>query len=187
MKHGHSKDAWGHLAAINTDSGIVGRATFEPGWRWSKHVKAIAGTHSCQAAHTCYFVSGRIKVAMDDGEDIEYGPGDFAYMAPGHDAWTVGDEPCVVVNWQGFSPTTRNADRSDGRSPDQLRDGPRGSAARSPSQRCSGPKSVVTADRCPGLITVQGRLRWVDMIEACSYLSDRRWLLLCVGALGAVV
>jgi quercetin dioxygenase-like cupin family protein len=92
----------GELDVIHTDDGVVGRATFEPGWQWSKHVKPIAGTESCQAAHTCYFVSGRMKVVMDDGEEMEYGPGDFATMGPGHDAWVVGDEPCVIVGWHGF-------------------------------------------------------------------------------------
>jgi quercetin dioxygenase-like cupin family protein len=93
----------GKLEVINTDSGVVGRATFAPGWQWSKHVKPIAKTDSCQAAHTGYFVSGRMKVVMDNGEEAEYGPGDFAVMAPGHDAWIVGDEPCVVIDWQGFT------------------------------------------------------------------------------------
>jgi len=93
----------GKLEVINTDSGVVGRATFAPGWQWSKHVKPIAKTDSCQAAHTGYFVSGRMKVVMDNGEEVEYGPGDFAVMAPGHDAWIVGDEPCVVIDWQGFT------------------------------------------------------------------------------------
>jgi len=93
----------GTLEIINTDTGVVGRATFEPGWQWSKHIKPIAGTDSCQAGHTGYFVSGRMKVVMDDGEETEYGPGDFAVMAPGHDAWIVGDEPCVVIDWQGFA------------------------------------------------------------------------------------
>lgn len=97
------EDAKGKLEVIDTDGGVVGRATFEPGWRWSEHIKPIAGTDSCEAAHTGYFVSGRMKVVMDDGEEIEYGPGDFAQMAPGHDAWTVGDEPCVVIDWQGFA------------------------------------------------------------------------------------
>ena len=83
--------------------GAVGRATFLPGWRWSEHVKPIAKTDSCQAAHMGYFISGRMKVVMDDGEEMEFGPGDFAIMAPGHDAWTVGDEPCVVIDWQGFA------------------------------------------------------------------------------------
>jgi quercetin dioxygenase-like cupin family protein len=93
----------GQLELVNLDAGAVGRATFKPGWKWSEHVKPIAGTDSCQAAHTCYFVSGRMKVVMDDGEEMEYGPGDFAIMPPGHDAWIVGDEPCVVIDWQGFA------------------------------------------------------------------------------------
>jgi len=93
----------GQLEVVNTDSGAVGRATFLPGWRWSDHVKPIAQTESCQAAHTGYFVSGRMVVRTDDGEEMEYGPGDFAVMAPGHDAWVVGDEPCVVIDWQGYA------------------------------------------------------------------------------------
>lgn len=92
----------GRLDVINTDGGVVGRATFEPGWKWSEHVKPIAGTDSCQAAHAGYFVSGRMTVRMDSGEEMEFGPGDVAIMAPGHDAWIVGDEPCVVIDWQGF-------------------------------------------------------------------------------------
>jgi hypothetical protein len=91
----------GQIELVNLDEGPVGRATFEPGWRWSEHVKPIAGTNSCQAAHMGYFVSGRMKVVMDDGQELEFGPGDFMNAAPGHDAWIVGDEPCVVIDWQG--------------------------------------------------------------------------------------
>jgi quercetin dioxygenase-like cupin family protein len=97
------EDGKGKLELVNLEGGPVGRATFEPGWQWSKHVKPIAGTDSCEAAHMGYFVSGRMKVVMDDGEEMDYGPGDFAVMAPGHDAWVVGDEPCVVIDWQGFA------------------------------------------------------------------------------------
>lgn len=93
----------GQLQLVNVEGGAVGRATFEAGWRWSEHVKPIAKTDSCQAAHMGYFISGRMKVVMDDGEEIEYGPGDFGIIPPGHDAWTVGDEACVVVDWQGFA------------------------------------------------------------------------------------
>jgi quercetin dioxygenase-like cupin family protein len=93
----------GHLDLVNLDAGPVGRAVFQPGWRWSEHVKPIAGTDSCQAAHTCYFLAGRMTVVSDDGQQIDYGPGDFAIMPPGHDAWTVGDEPCVIIDWQGFA------------------------------------------------------------------------------------
>jgi len=56
---------------VNLDAGPVGRATFQPGWRWSQHVKPIANPDSCQAAHTGYFISGRMKVVMDDGEEME--------------------------------------------------------------------------------------------------------------------
>src|SRR5258708_6490812 len=80
----------GQLELVNLAGGAVGRATFMPGWRWSEHVKRIAGTDSCQAAHMGYFGSGRMKVVMDDGEELEFGAGDFAVMAPGHDAWTLG-------------------------------------------------------------------------------------------------
>ncbi len=93
----------GQLHLVNLDAGPVGRATFQPGWRWSEHVKPIAGTDSCQAAHTCYFLAGRMKVVSDDGQQVEYGPGDVAIMSPGHDAWIVGDQPCVVIDWQGFA------------------------------------------------------------------------------------
>ena len=93
----------GRLELVNLDAGPVGRAIFEPGWRWTEHVKPIAKTDSCEAAHLAYYVSGRMKVAMDDGEEVEYGPGDFAVIPPNHDAWTVGDEPCVVIDWQGFA------------------------------------------------------------------------------------
>lgn len=93
----------GKVELVNLESGPVGRATFEPGWRWSEHVKPIAGTESCQAAHLGYFVSGRMKVAMDDGQEMEFGSGDFAVIPAGHDAWVVSDEPCVVIDWQGFA------------------------------------------------------------------------------------
>jgi quercetin dioxygenase-like cupin family protein len=93
----------GQIELVNMEGGAVGRGTFLPGWRWSEHVKPIAKTDSCQAAHMGYVISGRMKVVMDDGEEMEYGPGDFAIMAPGHDAWIVGDETCVVIDWQGFA------------------------------------------------------------------------------------
>jgi quercetin dioxygenase-like cupin family protein len=93
----------GQVELVNMEEGAVGRGTFLPGWRWSEHVKPIAKTDSCQAAHMGYVISGRMKVVMDDGEEMEFGPGDFAIMPPGHDAWTVGDEPCVVIDWQGFA------------------------------------------------------------------------------------
>ena len=92
----------GHLDVIDMD-GIVGRGVFEPGWRWSQNVKPIAGTDSCQAAHVGYLVSGRMRIAMDDGTEMEFGAGDLMSCPPGHDAWIVGDETCVVIDWTGFA------------------------------------------------------------------------------------
>ncbi|GAB3967350.1 cupin domain-containing protein [Streptomyces sparsus] len=97
------EDHKGRLELIETDHGPVGRAVFEPGWQWSKHVGSIAGTESCQAAHTGYCVSGRMKIVMDDGQEAEYGPGDFMEVDPGHDAWVVGDEACVALDWTGMA------------------------------------------------------------------------------------
>jgi quercetin dioxygenase-like cupin family protein len=97
----------GQVELVNLEGGAVGRATFLPGWRWSEHVKPIAQTASCEAAHTGYYVSGRMRVVMDDGAEMDFGPGDFAVIPPGHDAWVLGDEPCVVIDWQGFADYAR--------------------------------------------------------------------------------
>ena len=81
----------------------IGRGTFEPGWRWSSDVKPIAGTDLCEAPHMQYHVSGRVRVRMADGTEFEAGPGDVTSLPQGHDAWVVGDEPVVVVDWYGAS------------------------------------------------------------------------------------
>jgi hypothetical protein len=93
----------GRIDIITLGTATVGRATFEPGWRWSECVKPIAGTDSCEAAHLGYVVSGRIHVVMDDGAEGDAGPGDLVNVAPGHDAWIVGDEPCVFIDFEGAS------------------------------------------------------------------------------------
>ncbi|WP_245553362.1 cupin domain-containing protein [Nocardia veterana] len=89
----------GQLQVVQAPAGAVGRAVFQPGWRWSTHVKPIAGTDSCQAAHIGYCVSGRMHIRMDDGTECDVGAGDFMQCPPGHDAWTLGDEPCVMIDW----------------------------------------------------------------------------------------
>jgi quercetin dioxygenase-like cupin family protein len=84
------------------ESGVtIGRSTFEPGWSWEKCVKPIVKTNSCEAPHTSYIVSGRIRVVMADGSQVEGGPGDAAIIPPGHNAWVVGDEPCVMIDFTG--------------------------------------------------------------------------------------
>jgi hypothetical protein len=91
----------GQMEVVKIAGGIVGRATFEPGWRWSNDVKPIAGTDLCQAPHFLYQISGRMHVKMADGSEMESGPGDVAVIPPGHDAWVVGNEPVVVIDWGG--------------------------------------------------------------------------------------
>lgn len=91
----------GKMELVNIGGGAVGRATFEPGWRWSKDIKPIAKTELCEAPHFLYQLSGRMKVVMRDGQEIEMGPGDIAIIPPGHDAWVVGNEPVVAIDWGG--------------------------------------------------------------------------------------
>ena len=96
--HGH-----GAMAVVELGETTAGRGTFEPGWRWSQDVKPIAGTDSCQAHHTLYIISGRMHVVMNDGTEADIGPGDAAIIPPGHDAWTVGDEACVAIDFTGVA------------------------------------------------------------------------------------
>ena len=91
----------GKVELLNMRGGTVGRMTLEPGWRWSTHVKPIAKTEWCEAPHFQYHVSGRIHIKMSDGTEFEAGPGDLTYLPSGHDAWVVGDEPVVLVDWEG--------------------------------------------------------------------------------------
>ena len=92
----------GKVEILNIGDGVVGKATFEPGWRWSVHVKPLAGGESCQAAHLGYVLSGRQKVIMNDGTELEFGPGDVIAIPPGHDGEVVGEEPCVVLDFAGM-------------------------------------------------------------------------------------
>jgi hypothetical protein len=94
----------GRLDIVRLGDRHVGRLTLEPGWRWSRSVAPLAGTDSCPAPHLGYVVSGRLHVRMDDGSQGEAGPGDAFWIAPGHDAWVVGDEPVVLVDVEGAAP-----------------------------------------------------------------------------------
>jgi len=91
----------GRVELLHIGGGTVGRLTLEPGWRWSNDVKPIAGTDWCQAPHFQYQVSGRMHVVMHDGVEFEVGPGSVAHLPAGHDAWVVGNEPVVAVDWFG--------------------------------------------------------------------------------------
>ncbi len=96
-------DGKGRVDLLGVGQLQIGRGVFEPGWRWSEHVKPMAGTDSCQAAHTGYILQGRMAVRMDEGNELEYGPGDVFYMPSGHDAWIVGDEQCVILDVTGMA------------------------------------------------------------------------------------
>jgi len=81
----------------------IGRLTLQPGWRWSEHVKPIAGTELCEAPHFQYHVQGTLRIRMADGSELDAVAGDVTALPHGHDAWVVGDEPVVVVDWWGAS------------------------------------------------------------------------------------
>jgi len=97
----------GKVDLANLGEVTIGRATLEPGWSWEKCVKPLVKTDSCQAPHTQYMVSGRMKVVMDDGSEEEFGPGDALVIPPGHNAWVVGNEPVVAVDFTGFKDYAR--------------------------------------------------------------------------------
>ncbi|MFC6635060.1 cupin domain-containing protein [Microbulbifer taiwanensis] len=92
----------GRVELVKIGGGVVGRAIFEPGWRWSESVQPIAGTDQCEAPHFQYHVSGTLIVRMEDGTELECRSGDVSLLPAGHDAWVVGDEPVVVVDFQGM-------------------------------------------------------------------------------------
>lgn len=93
----------GRAEILNVGDAEVGRLVFEPGWRWSNDVKPIAKTESCTAPHFQYHVAGRLAILMDDGTEFVAEPGDVTSLPSGHDAWVVGDEAVVVVDWFGVS------------------------------------------------------------------------------------
>ena len=85
----------------------IGRAVYQPGWRWTEHVRPTAGTDLCEAPHFQYHVAGMLHVVMADGAEFDARPGDVTALPQGHDAWVVGDEPVVVVDWFGASTYAR--------------------------------------------------------------------------------
>ncbi len=92
----------GKVELVKVGGKMIGRATFQPGWKWSESVKPLAKTESCEAPHFQYHVSGTLRVRMDDGTEKDLKPGDVSLLPTGHDAWVVGNEPVVVVDFQGL-------------------------------------------------------------------------------------
>jgi hypothetical protein len=92
----------GRLELISIGGAMIGRAIFEPGWRWATSVQPLAKTKSCEAPHFQYHVAGVLRVKMDDGAEFDCKPGDISLLPSGHDAWVIGSEAAVVVDFQGM-------------------------------------------------------------------------------------
>lgn len=92
----------GQVDLVTLGGVTFGRATLQPGWKWSECVKPLVKTHSCEAPHLQYHISGILHVVMDDGSEEEFGPGEVSWIPPGHDAWVVGQEPVVVIDVSGM-------------------------------------------------------------------------------------
>jgi hypothetical protein len=93
----------GRVELVNIGTGAVGRLVLDPGWRWSESVKPIAGTELCEAPHFQYHVSGTLRFITADGMEIDATPGMVTSLPSGHDAYVVGDDPVVVVDFFGAS------------------------------------------------------------------------------------
>jgi len=92
----------GRVELVKIGNATIGRATFQPGWKWSESVQPLAKTKSCEAPHFQYHVSGELMIKMDDGTLFHSKPGDVSLLPMGHDAWVVGTEPAVIVDFQGM-------------------------------------------------------------------------------------
>ena len=93
----------GRLDLLRIGGAEIGRLTLEPGWRWSTDVKPIAGTEWCEAPHFQYHVAGVLRIRTSNGEEFDARPGQVTTLPSGHDAWVVGDEAVVLIDWHGAS------------------------------------------------------------------------------------
>jgi len=91
----------GRFDLVKVGGMTVGRATYEPGWKWSQHVAPIAGTRGCEIEHVGLVIDGRAGVLMNNGEEVELRPGDLFFIPPGHDSWVVGNAPYVSLHFLG--------------------------------------------------------------------------------------
>lgn len=90
----------GRMDVVKVGGMSIGRGTFGPGWKWSESVQPLVGTDSCELSHVGFVVSGSMRIVMDEGEEFDIKAGEAIHIGPGHDAWTLGDEPCVILEIQ---------------------------------------------------------------------------------------
>ncbi len=93
----------GKVELVKIGNVTFGLATLEPGWKWSECIKPIVKTKSCKAGHTQYIISGRMHIVTDDGTELDVCAGDALVLPPGHDAWVVGEEPLVAIDFTGMA------------------------------------------------------------------------------------
>ncbi len=93
----------GRVELVKIGENLVGKITLQPGWRWSESMGPVFKKDTCEASHLMYQLSGTVRIRMDDGKEFECRAGDVCAIAPGHDAWVVGDEPVVTVDFQGMN------------------------------------------------------------------------------------
>lgn len=91
----------GEMSVVTVGDKAVGRVVLQPGWKWSNDVKPLAGTDSCEETHSMYVLSGRLHVRMDNGDEADVEAGVVGVVSAGHDAWVVGDEPFIAIDWTG--------------------------------------------------------------------------------------
>lgn len=91
----------GRFELIKIGGMTIGRATYEPGWKWSQHIAPVAGTSFCEVEHVGMVIAGKAACAMTDGRTYVMQPGDLFYIGPGHDSWVVGDQPYVSLHFLG--------------------------------------------------------------------------------------
>ena len=103
----------GLFEVVHLGGMTIGRATYQPGWKWSTHVGALTGAQRCQVEHIGLVVSGRAVADMDDGSIIELKQGDLFYIPPGHDSWVVGNDPYVSLHFQGANAYARGSADAD--------------------------------------------------------------------------
>lgn len=93
----------GRVELVSIGGALVGKITLQPGWRWSESMGPTFKTDICRASHLMYQLSGTVRIRMEDGEQFECHAGDVCSIVSGHDAWVVGNEPVVTVDFQGMN------------------------------------------------------------------------------------